>query len=389
MGSITDAIASTFRDFVTDGVSSSGAHEVIKSEVRELGPLIEALGPNIKDTISGNLITGSPSSGSLLNNTPAGTKNGDISTAFGVNTLVFATSAYALSAFGYGALYRITTGDSNTGLGYQAGHNLTTGQKNTLVGVDAMYQSQTGSFNTVIGHHCMNVGVYTGSGAVVIGQQTARNFTTGDNIIYIGRNAGANAPATGSQNCIVIGGDAAIAAAVDTSIIMGHGAVSLSATVTNSIILGRYAQYGGGTISGSVLVGNDSMFRATGGGGNNNTTLGYQTGYSIEGTGNTFVGYRAGYRSSNTNANSAVCIGNLAGFGLVNSSDLYIGNSNAISAHLIWGNFASQTLKLRSNHLEFVDLPQAANDAAAASAGVAVGEYYLATGDNKLTRRAA
>lgn len=42
MGSITDTINGAFRDFQTDGVSSSGAHDVVKSEVRAVGPLIEA-----------------------------------------------------------------------------------------------------------------------------------------------------------------------------------------------------------------------------------------------------------------------------------------------------------------------------------------------------------
>lgn len=41
MGNITDSIASAFRDFVTDGVASSGLHEPVKAEVRALGPLIE------------------------------------------------------------------------------------------------------------------------------------------------------------------------------------------------------------------------------------------------------------------------------------------------------------------------------------------------------------
>jgi lysophospholipase L1-like esterase len=42
MGNITDQINTAFRDFITDGVASSGAHEVIKSEVRAIGPLIES-----------------------------------------------------------------------------------------------------------------------------------------------------------------------------------------------------------------------------------------------------------------------------------------------------------------------------------------------------------
>lgn len=334
---------------------------------------------------AGNLIYGSTNSGSLLNNNVAGTKNGDISTAFGLETLAFATSAYALSAFGYGALYKVTTGHSNTGLGYQAGLNLTTGIMNTLVGVDAMYLSTAGNYNTVLGHHCLNGGVFSGEGAVVIGQQTARPLTTGNYIIAIGRNAMANSPATGSQNGVVIGGAAAIAAAVDSSIVIGKDAVAVAGTITNSVIVGNLGQYGGGTVSATVQIGAESMFRASGGGGNNNATLGYQTGYSIAGTGNVLVGYRAGYRGSNTTVNSAVCIGNLAGFNAVTSGDLYIGNSDAISAHLIWGNFGTQVLNLRANSLRFVDLPTFADDAAAGAGGLIAGTVYkTATGELRI-----
>lgn len=41
MGNITDAINSAFRDFATDGVISSGAHEVVKADVRAVGPILE------------------------------------------------------------------------------------------------------------------------------------------------------------------------------------------------------------------------------------------------------------------------------------------------------------------------------------------------------------
>lgn len=42
MGTIIDQINTAFRDFITDGVSSSGPREVVKAEVREIGPVIEA-----------------------------------------------------------------------------------------------------------------------------------------------------------------------------------------------------------------------------------------------------------------------------------------------------------------------------------------------------------
>jgi len=41
MGSIVDHINDAFRDYVTDGIPSSGLHEVEKSDVRAIGPVIE------------------------------------------------------------------------------------------------------------------------------------------------------------------------------------------------------------------------------------------------------------------------------------------------------------------------------------------------------------
>lgn len=42
MGNIASQFATAFRDFATDGVASSGPHEVVKEEVRAIGPIIEA-----------------------------------------------------------------------------------------------------------------------------------------------------------------------------------------------------------------------------------------------------------------------------------------------------------------------------------------------------------
>lgn len=42
MGNIAQQFATAFRDFVADGVASSGPHEVVKEEVRAIGPLIES-----------------------------------------------------------------------------------------------------------------------------------------------------------------------------------------------------------------------------------------------------------------------------------------------------------------------------------------------------------
>lgn len=42
MAAIAQGFATAFRDFVVDGVASSGAHEPIKSEIRAIGPIIES-----------------------------------------------------------------------------------------------------------------------------------------------------------------------------------------------------------------------------------------------------------------------------------------------------------------------------------------------------------
>lgn len=47
MGTIVDQISTAFRDFAVDGVASSGAHDVVKSEVRAVGPLIETALANV------------------------------------------------------------------------------------------------------------------------------------------------------------------------------------------------------------------------------------------------------------------------------------------------------------------------------------------------------
>jgi hypothetical protein len=390
----SDGLSATSISFaggtLDDLTGAGGAGLVGKSgsgTVQDAITASEAITARIRaDNTSGNLIFGSTTSGDLLNNTVAGTKNGDINTAFGIQTMVNATSSYACAAFGYGTLFNLTTGHSNTALGYQAGLSLTTGIMNTLVGVDAMFLATAANYNTVVGHHCMNNGIFAGEGAVVIGQQTARNLTTGNNIIAIGRNAMANSPATGSQLGVALGGEAAVASAVDGSVVIGNAAAGGPAgALTDSVIIGKFGQFGGGTVSNTVQIGAESMFRATGGGGDNNATLGYQAGYSIAGTGNVLAGYRAGYRGSNTTVNSAVCIGNLAGFNAVTSGDLYIGNSDALAAHLIWGNFGTQVLQLRSNSLRLVDLPTYADNAAAVTGGEAVGTVYkTATGELRI-----
>jgi len=318
--------------------------------VKEAGVLVfkaQVGAPSRFNGAAGNVFYGSLAAN--LNNTTAGTKDGDINTGFGLNVMPVATSAYACAAFGYSALFSLTTGHSNTGIGYQSGNALTTGIMNTLVGVDAGFRGTDLNYCTVVGHHCLNLAAFSGDGAVIIGQQTARYLTGGDYVNVIGRNAMANAPATGSENCEVIGGAAAIAASVNASTIIGYAAVSVAGAVSDSVIIGKFAQYGGGTISSNAIVGVDSFFRGTGGGGNNNCALGYQTGYSVSGTNNVFLGYRAGYQGSNASVSGSVVIGPLAGFDDLASNELVIANTDGAANVLIRGNFTTGDVTIRND----------------------------------------
>lgn len=309
------------------------------------------------DQTSGNLLAGSAGTGALLNNTAAGTKDGDINTMFGMNTGLAATSAYALSLFGYGAGSAITSGHSNTLLGYQAGHLLTTGIMNTLVGVDAGYISTTMNRSVVVGHHCVNTGNYSGTGLIVIGQQTARPLTEGDDHIVIGRNAQASSPATGSGQSVVIGAASALASSVATSVVIGKDIMQSGGagtrTITDSVLFGYRAMFGVRSSSGDCVVGQFAMFQNDGSTVDTarNTAYGGEAGYYVGGTNNVFFGYRCGGHASLTTLNGVVAIGYRAGdvaggASALADNDFVIANAEIDSRRILWGNFATRALNM-------------------------------------------
>lgn len=303
----------------TDLASSGGAALIGVGGGQTLDDVVDlAQAIRMTDAISGNFIMGSSDSGADLTNNPSGAHDGDSNTGYGYNVFAQATTAYASCAFGYGALANVTTGSSNTAFGYQAGVSLITGEQNTLLGLDAGLLMVAGNRNVVVGHHCLNGGNFAGEGAVIIGQQTARNLTSGNYITAIGRNVFANTGASGTQFCEVIGGGACIGAKADKSTVIGTEAISIATgTISESIVMGYRAAYGAASLSQSILIGAFSMFRGSGGAGNQNIAVGYEAGNSVAGEGNTFLGHRAGYRGANTDVNGAICIGRGAGLNTV------------------------------------------------------------------------
>jgi len=324
---------------------------------------------------AGNVFYGSLAAN--LNNTVAGTKNGDINTGFGFGNMPNATSAYACSTFGYGAGNAITTGHSNTLLGYQSGLAITTGIMNTLVGVDAGFNSTALNYCTVVGHHCLNSANFSGSGAVIIGQQTARSLTQGEYLIVIGRNAMANSPATGSTLSEVIGGASAIASSVTRSTIVGADIVTnAGASVTDSVLMGYRNHYAATSVGTTLSFGTYGFFRAsaTGVTSDGNTGVGCEHGFQVSGDNNVFMGYRAAYQSSDTSVTGSVCIGPFAGFNDLASGELVIANTDGAANVLIRGNFTTGDVTIRNIMIakgDQIRVQTAKTPASASATGVA------------------
>lgn len=311
----------------------------------------------VADTVSGNLVVGSPNSGTSLNNTPAGTKDGDISTGFGIGVLANATTAYALCAFGYNSGNAITSGHSNTLYGYQSGSALTTGIMNTLVGVDAGFISTAMNRSVVLGHHCVNTGNYSGTGLIAIGQQTARPLTEGDDHIVIGRNAQANSPATGSHQSVIVGSNVALASSVATSVVIGKDIMQSSGagtrTITDSFLGGYRAMFGVRSSTDNCVLGPYALFQADGSTVDavGNTAFGGRAGYLVAATNSIFFGYRAGAKSTAGALSGVVAIGYRAGDSVGGGTalvdgDFVIANGETDGSRIMWGNFSTRVLNL-------------------------------------------
>lgn len=356
---------------------------------------IHVIVPHLDASAAGNLLLGG--TGALLAGGAAGAHNGDANTGVGFGQFGAATTAYACTAFGYAALNKLTTGHSETALGYQAGHSLTTGVMNTLIGVDAALIATTMNYTVVVGHHVLNLGVFTGEGGVFIGQQTARNLTSGNNLVVIGRNAMANCPATGSDSSIVAGSNSLIKSSVSQSVVLGvdilqSSSGSATRSATDSVIIGHRALFGAQTAATTVALGAFAFFQADGDAMSStaNVAVGDSVGYLVDADSCVFLGSRAGAHATKTALVGVVVIGPRAGdvgggATALADNDFVIANSYTDARRLLWGNFADKVLNLRGDALSAVDLPTYADNAAAVTAGLAVDRLYAtATGEVRI-----
>jgi hypothetical protein len=129
--------------------------------------------PNSNETYFGYL-SGKKAVGDVLNETVG-------NTAFGAQTLTYATSAAYNTAVGFEALLN-SNGDANTAIGAEALQNTETGIYNTGLGGSAGYTNVTGDYLTLVGVGA-DVSVDGLSNATALG---ANAVVTANNMVQIG-----------------------------------------------------------------------------------------------------------------------------------------------------------------------------------------------------------
>lgn len=213
---------------------------------------------------------------------------------------------------GYDAGYSNTTGYNNNFMGSQAGYRNTLGYYNNFMGVAAGYTNTTGNYNNFMGAY---VGYYN---------------TTGSNNNFMGNYA---------------------------------GYLNISGNYNN--FMGARAGYANTT-------------------GYRNNFMGYRAGHAnTTGYNNNFMGAYAGYRNITGNNNNF--LGVYAGYHETSSNKLFIDNQERIDEAdgrvkaLIYGIFDAATAnqRLRINgRLGVTEIPEYADNAAAVTGGLSVGEFY-------------
>jgi hypothetical protein len=233
----------------------------------------------------------------------------------------------------------------NTSIGYNAGISITNAVTgNTLIGAYAG-SNLNGSYNTIIGYYA-NTNL-TGSSNVLITNNTT-NSATGNTNIGVGSVLGGN---FNVNNTIAFGvsvlngnltgsGNTAFGYNVLNSLTTGNNNIcfgnyiasqSSSTGLTNNVLIG----FGildntlANNVSGTTAVGISTLISASG---NNNTTLGYNTGFYLTGgSNNTLIGYNAGGIANFSGNSNVTLIGynaNLPSSGYTDNNAIVLGDTN-------------------------------------------------------------
>jgi len=357
MGIVADGFKSTFRDYNTDGVPASGAHEVEKSEARQLGSTIEQLvglleiGIPSYATATALPTSPTPAAGSMArvyaDPTPANNVFWVYDGGWAIDTDLMTAITVQLSSdnawtgvqsfeddifsglarigrqgnnlrFGQNAVRTAATGQTNIGIGDDTLGALTSGDRNVVVGSTSGQSITSGSFNVIGGY--AGYQLTTGSRNILIGAEAGKSLTNGDQHVAIGINTMLNA--TGGADCIAIGenalaarvngsADVAIGKGAGQAITTGIGNVSLGSNANAACTTGTFnSAFGYESLVSNQTGSHNSAFAnyaLDGNRGSRNTGLGMEAGYRQRpGNDNLFGGYKAGRGDDATGDSSTV-----------------------------------------------------------------------------------
>ena len=224
--------------------------------------------------------------------------SGNYNTAVGQSCLLTNIASF-MTAVGYNALRLNLSGAGNVGFGYNAG-----------------YGNNTGSFNTSIGYEASKgVSNNANSNNTSVGYQALTSITTGGNNIAIGVTP-QQFNTTGSHNVGI-----------------GQTALRYNQTGINNVAIGSYSQRGasGNSHSNNTSVGFNSLYSVTTGG--NNVAVGGGAGYAMTNNASNVIVGRGAFQTADDGENNNTIIGDYAG--------RYINNNNADHNVLI-GNASGQ-----------------------------------------------
>ena len=224
---------------------------------------------------------------------------------------------------GFDAGNKNTTGQNNLAIGHKALEDMVSGIHNTSIGREAG-KKLTGNQNVAIGTFAMQYRV-AGYYNTAIGDQAMRNSTAGDKNVIIGTSAMGNDTAgTGGGENVGIGFGVLRKNTGMYNVILGASAVSQGTGVNNSVIIGREAA-GAAAVTGddNVIMGYRAAYDLTSG--YSLVAIGYEAGANVTTANrNIYIGYQAGHAQV-ASAEYSVMIGELAGYDVSGQRNLMIG----------------------------------------------------------------
>jgi len=219
---------------------------------------------------------------------------------------------------------RIHTGSLNVAIGHNAGEFMGAGVTASVLIGERAGQYVTGSENVAIGKMA-GAALTSGNRNVLIGNFAGNSLTTGGGNVYLGRFAGAYT--TDATSNIYVGGSAGAR----------HNG-------SNNVAVGQQAIGDGGTVStgdDNTALGFQTLYSVNGGIGN--SAVGREAGYSnTTGANNTYLGFRAGRNATGSNN---VFLGASAGLNETGNNRLYIANTGT-NTPLIWGDFSASLARI-------------------------------------------